>query len=130
MTIELKVKTKHLSEEAKIIKFEERKQLKAAVKHLNYLAKTGTEPTSLDIYKAYSMYHNLQSHRTNDVRNEVRATFLARAFLDGKPYKTVEHNCKDLIKLNSKIMPRAIKIIKKYSKKPIEYQDVQKWFKE
>lgn len=130
MSIELKVKTKHLGEEAKIIRFEERKQINVAVKQLNYIAKTGKEPTLLDMYEAYCIYFRLHSHRTNEVRNEVRSTFLARAYLAGQPYKIVEQNCKDTLKLKTKIIPRTIKMIKKYSKNPVETTDIQQWFNE
>ena len=95
MSVELKVKSKHLSEEARIIRFEERKQLKqyrwAEAKH----HATGNN----DMYprwhdKAFNAYHSLNHHRKWDVRNENRATFLARAYIAGVPYTSVEQKRK------------------------------------
>jgi hypothetical protein len=79
MSVELKVKSKHLSEEARIIRFEERKQLKQFewAKRKHYATGSNdTYPYWNDI--AWRNYYNLNSHRRKDVRNENRATFLPR----------------------------------------------------
>ena len=108
MSLELKIKSKHLGEEAKIIRFEERKLLKRA-KYL--IARDGDRrfyrddetgkwvTTELD--KVFHPHWKLLSHRTEDVRNENRATFLARAVLKGQKFTDVERSTKDLGKLSS-----------------------------
>ena len=119
MSIELKVKNKHLAEEAKIIRFEERKQLNAAryatKKHLN------------DPGRFYKTYHSLSLHRKWDVRNENRATSIARAYLAGKSYKSVEQTCKDIGKRDYYIVPRALTMINKYGETKISEGDLLIW---
>ena len=83
MCIELKIKAKHLALEPKIIKHEERK-LKGQIKYTK-----GTDANL--IYKL----NDLVNHRKWNVRNESRATELARAYLAGKPYSYVEKKRKD-----------------------------------
>jgi len=68
--VKLKVKTLSLAEEAKIIK-----RLEKGCED-----KYGTNPIYL--------------HRIQEVRREARATHLARAFLSGKAYSTVESSRK------------------------------------
>jgi hypothetical protein len=115
MSVELKIKSKHLGEEARIIRFEERKQLKQYQWALNKWHATGNN----DMYprwndKAFNTYCSLNQHRRWDVRNENRATFLARAYLAGKDYKTVEHKCNDLVVLRCYIFPRLCEMVNKY----------------
>ena len=86
MSIELKIKSKHLGLEAKVIKFEEAK-LK---QQLRWMRKRQESLEKLE-WKLQS----ITSHRKHEVRNENRATFLARAYIAGVPYKTVEHKVKD-----------------------------------
>ena len=105
MSIELKIKSKHLSVEAQIIRFEE-----------NKLRKTDQET-----------FFSLRNHRRWDVRNENRATFLARAFLSGRPYKTIEQNVQDKVKFNAYIAPRALTMINKYGSEKITKEDFQNW---
>lgn len=116
MSIELKIKNKHLSEEAKIIRFEERKLLKRARVSKNE--------------KTYRNLNSLTQHRKWDVRNENRATSLARAFISGKSYSLVECFCKDIFKRNVYIAPRVISMIRKYHNKDFEAKELYKWFKE
>ena len=78
MCIELKIKAKHLALEPQIIKHEEQK-LKGQIKYTK-----GTDANL--IYKL----NDLVNHRKWNVRNESRATELARAYLAGKPYSYVE----------------------------------------
>jgi hypothetical protein len=105
MSIELKIKSKHLTEEAKIIRFEERKQ------------KAKNKPA----------FWSLRQHRTWDVRNENRATFLARAFLDGRAYKSVEVKIHSSNKLVVVIVPRVLAMVNKYGDKQITREDIFKW---
>jgi hypothetical protein len=117
MSVELKVKSKHLSEEARIIRFEERKQLKQYQWAQDQYRATGNN----DMYprwddKAFNAYHSLKHHRQWDVRNENRATFLARAFIAGVPYETVEQKRKPENEsyFQILILPRVWTMVAKY----------------
>ncbi len=119
MSVELKVKSKHLSEEARIIRFEERKQLKQYQWGLKQWHAAGNN----DMYprwddKAFGDYYSLKHHRTWDVRNENRATFLARAFIAGVPYETVEQkrNPDNERTFNLMVLPRVCAMVAKYGK--------------
>ena len=106
MCIELKIKAKHLALEPAIIKREEAK-LKRRIKHHR----------SDDQTSAISLGWKLDSlvrHRKMDVRNESRATHLARTFLAGKPYARAElkRNDDDFFKLY--IVPRVVAMVTKY----------------
>jgi hypothetical protein len=117
MSVELKVKSKHLSEEARIIRFEERKQLKQYQWAQDQYRATGKN----DMYprwddKAFNTYCSLNHHRKWDVRNENRATFLARAFIAGVPYETVEQKRKPDNEgtFNLTVLPRVCAMVAKY----------------
>jgi hypothetical protein len=119
MSVELKIKSKHLSEEARIIRFEERKQLKQYQWALNKWHAAGNN----DMYprwddKAFNDYYSLKHHRTWDVRNENRATFLARAYIAGVPYTSVEQKRKPEKESDFQIviLPRVWAMIAKYGK--------------
>jgi hypothetical protein len=119
MSVELKVKSKHLSEEARIIKFEERKQLKQYRWAEAQYRATGNN----DMYprwndKAFGDYYSLKHHRTWDVRNENRATFLARAYIAGVPYASIEQKRKPEKESDFQIiiLPRVWAMIAKYGK--------------
>jgi len=71
---------------------------------------------------------SLHRHRTWDVRNEQRATFLARAFLQGKPYKTIESKC-DRFKRLYFIEDRVLTMVNKYGKTKITKEQLIEWFK-
>ena len=118
MSIELKIKSKHLGLEAKVIKFEEAK-LKKQVrwfcdKHM---------PADHVITKLNS----ITDHRKWNVRNENRATFLARAFIAGVPYKTVEHKVHDKAKLYCYILPRVVAMVNRYHNRNITDSAIQEW---
>jgi hypothetical protein len=108
MSIELKIKSKHLGLEAKVIKHEERK-LK---KQIRWMSSRQALPPNF-VYK----YQSIHNHRVWDVRNENRATFLARAYLAGKPYRSVEHKRKDESVFNDWILPRVFEMVNKYGPK-------------
>lgn len=118
MSIELKIKSKHLGLEAKVIKFEEAK-LK---KQLRWHSKVQSPNTKLE-WKLNS----ITNHRKWDVRNENRATFLARAFIAGVPYKTVEHKVKDHAKLTVYILPRVLAMVNRYHNRNITMDAIQEW---
>ena len=117
MSVELKVKSKHLSEEARIIRFEERKQLKQyrwAQKQYHATGNNDMYPRWHD--KAFNTYCSLMHHRIWDVRNENRATFLARAYIAGVPYATVEQKRKpeNEMLFQVQILPRVWTMVVKY----------------
>jgi hypothetical protein len=120
MSVELKIKSKHLSEEAKIIRFEERKLFKQYQWSLNNYRVAGNN----DMYprwddKAFMSYSSLNHHRKWDVRNENRATFLARAYIAGVPYKSVEHKRKadNEYRFQTFVLPRVFAMVVKYGKR-------------
>jgi len=120
MSIELKIKSKHLSEEARIIRFEEHKLLK----NVQYRRRKHQEAGNNEEYKYYDdkdhwKYASLNKHRKWDVRNENRATFLARAYIAGVPYNTVEQkrNPENEHDFNTFILPRVFAMVVKYGKR-------------
>lgn len=107
MSIELKIKSKHLSEEARIIRFEERKLKRQA----QYLQKNQSHDATHEVVKKfYSLHH----HRKWDVRNENRATYLARAYISGVPYETVEQKRHDDDMFKVYIFPRVCAMVANY----------------
>lgn len=117
MSVELKIKSKHLSEEAKIIRFEERKLLKG----IDYRRRKHNEAGHNTEYKVWDDknwrdYHSLSAHRKKDVRNENRATYLARAYIAGVPYKIVEQKRKldNEHTFEKIILPRVFAMVVKY----------------
>lgn len=118
MSIELKIKSKHLSLEAGVIRFEENKLKKQAKWLRDNQKNAGAVESTLN---------SLNSHRKWDVRNENRATFLARAYIGGKSYKTVEATVKDTAVLTYYIVPRILSMVQKYHSRSISQQDILNW---
>jgi hypothetical protein len=110
MSIKLKIKSKHLALEAGVIRFEEQK-LKRQIEW----AKHRPEYTNLCVD-----WNSLNSHRRFDVRNEARATYLARGYIEGKKYQTIENNLKDLGTFNTYILPRVVSMVIRYKLGKIE----------
>jgi hypothetical protein len=128
MSIELKVKSKHLSEEARIIRFEERKLFKQYHWGLrNYRAAGNNDMYPRWEDKAFMSYASLNRHRKWDVRNENRATFLARAFIAGVPYSSVEQKRKPENErtFNFYVLPRVIAMVVKYGRHTCEKGDYE-----
>lgn len=113
----LKVKAKSLAEEAKIIRKEE-----IRIKNMKYFDEATQSERNFTMWK-------LHVHRANDVRNESRATHLARTFLRGKGYSTVENlgRLKDSYTFLYIVIPRVLKIINKYGDKTTEHE-LKKWY--
>lgn len=130
MSVELKIKSKHLSEEARIIRFEERKFLKGFRWEINQHKATGHNE-ALKPYASsnYRKYESLNHHRRWDVRNENRATYLARAYLDGVEYKAVEQKRKEENEYTflAFIVPRVVAMVNKYGKEQVTKDDILKW---
>ena len=107
MSIELKIKSKSLAAEARIIRQEEIKVRDEARNRALH-----QKPNSKLMRQRQSLY----DHRIDVVRFEARATFLARAFLSGKPRSVVEANPAT----DARVRNRAMKIAKKYGEKVTE----------
>ena len=115
----LKIKNKHLSEEAKIIRHEERKLHATARRRWDkYVTAGNCNQMTYNQACWWDGYNNLRTHRIEDVRNEQRATFLARAFLQGKAYKDVEPYRRTTDDANwvfwGKVFPRVATMVYKY----------------
>lgn len=108
-SIELKVKSKSLAEEAKIIKKEEHKAVTSAVWERDHLG--NQEQTFWDKFK------NLAHHRIYKVGIEARATFLARAYISGKKYEEVENAGRKVDKakhFEDIILPKIVYMVNRY----------------
>ena len=105
MSVELKIKAKHLALEPTIIRKEEQKILKQI-----------RSSKCNDTAEAFRKFESLHNHRVWNVRNEARATHLARAFIEGKPYRSVENKVNDPSVLRCYILPRVIAMVAKYGK--------------
>lgn len=106
MTIELKIKQKHLALEPNIIRHEERK-LKKRMR--NHRSEDGT--SSIDLERKLQ---SLTNHRCWNVRNEARATHLARTFIEGKPYTYAERKRNDDGLFQLYIIPRILAMVQRY----------------
>lgn len=120
MSVLLKIKSKHLALEAGVIRFEENK-LK---KQIRYLRDKGMPHIRVE-----GSLNNICAHRRWDVRNENRATFLARAYIAGKSYKQLEHKVKDYNLLVDYIVPRVTSMVKKYHSYKTTDADILNWIK-
>jgi hypothetical protein len=128
MSLELKIKSKHLSEEARIIRFEEQKLAKQVRWYINQHKSTGSnEPAKLTDFKPHWQRLDLHEHRVKDVRRENRATFLARAYISGSTYNCVEAKRKPEREYEFRqfIVPRIVNMVAKYGadKVPIKIYD-------
>lgn len=122
MSVELKIKVKHLALEPAIIRKEERK-IKKRIEHYKqyhqlsqHVGMWSTYKSHPDLYKLYDKYGSLMSHRRWDVRNESRATHLARAYIKGVPYKVVETKTKESIP--GDVLVSLIRMVMKYGNTP------------
>lgn len=119
MSIKLKIKSKHLAVESKIIAFEQKKLQNTIL----YFTRTGGDST-----KTQYLYNDLRHHKKEVVGREARATLLARAYIDGKPYNVVENKCKNKDYRQHYILPRVIEMVKKYHNYKITREDITNWF--
>lgn len=119
MSVELKIKSKHLALEPAIIKFEEEK-LKRQIKW----AREHDEDTN----KLEEKLQSLINHRRYDIALEARATFIARAYIAGKSYRSCEpkSNINDFT-LRSRVIPRVLAMVKKYHSWKITEPDLIEW---
>ena len=124
MSIELKIKSKHLALEPAIIRREEKKILKQARAGRCNDSTDGSSTAAL-----LRKYESLHNHRKWNVRNEARATELARAYLTNKPYKSVELKRKDETKFIVYIVPRIVSMVNKYGTTPVDDKIIRSWSK-
>lgn len=122
MCTELKIKAKHLALEPGIIRKEEnklRKQMKYNRGEPGYFALENKRDS-------------LCNHRRWNVRNESRATGLARAYLAGKAYITVEKKRNEDVMFQMYIVPRIVAMVTKYGKgdqRRIDRTHIKEWSK-
>lgn len=125
MSIELKIKSKHLSLESQVIRFEEEK--------LKKQLRSKKVPADQVMPLEWKL-HSLTNHRKLDVRNENRATFLARAYLEGKPYSSAElkrRPDREFI-FKQSIIPRVVAMVTKYGnreQRKIDKSVIEEWSK-
>lgn len=108
MSYELKIKAKSLGAESRMIRQEEmklKKRVRWSSLHQNHDEARALEKTRKSLYE----------HRTWDVRRESRATNLARAFIKGKPYRTVESKTNTGAYEMAYILGRVEKLVRKYA---------------
>lgn len=122
-SVELKIKSKHLAIEPKIIKFEESKIKEKA---------EFQRSRQRDISKFLSTLESLRTHRRFDVSIEARATYLARGYLRGMHVRSIENKrSKDKeYTFHKYIVPRVTKMINKYgytSGIVVDINDVTDW---
>lgn len=132
MSVQLKIKQKHLALEPSIIKFEEQKILKQ-IKHIRDNSSYFTDSEKKILFLELK-FNVLASHRRWDVRNESRATHLARAYIAGKEYKTVEAKRKEHNEYNFtiNIIPRIVKMVIKYgdyNQRKVTKEQIIEWCK-
>lgn len=121
MSIELKIKAKHLALEPSIIRKEEKKLLKRIRSN-----------KCNDTAEVFRKYESLYAHRKWNVRNEARATELARAYIAGKEYKRVEQKRKpeNEYKFRNYIVPRIAAMAMKYgTSSKVTDQEIIDWSK-
>ena len=107
MSVELKIKSKHLALEPAIIRTEENK-LKRKIRWAKLHQKSEEE------INATCSLNSFCSHRRFEVRNEARATYLARAYIEGREYESVEKSRKEETVYHVYIVPRIVSMVIKY----------------
>ena len=124
MSLELKIKSKHLAVESKIIRHEELKLKKQAKWQRE---RQGHEAD----YDTQFLLNKLANHRRYDVRNEARATLLARSYLAGKEYSQVELSRKEEKEMDFEVVvfPRILAMINKYGNNKVTKEQLQEWLK-
>lgn len=126
MSIQLKVKAKSLAVEAQIIRKEERKLIKSARWTMRF---KGLHDANI----IRDQYESVHLHRVREVRQESRATHLARAYLVSMPYSKVESGRKETreYKFMTHTLSRTLKLIKRYGNYETyhhtTYDDLLKW---
>lgn len=121
MSVELKIKAKHLALEPAIIRKEENK-LREQLAYNKQLYQVYYVEDHSVTSEIYNKWYSLQHHRKTVVRNAARATHLARAYIAGMPYSKVEKKC-DASVLRAYILPEVFRMVAKYGDKKL----VKRW---
>jgi hypothetical protein len=108
MSIELKIKAKSLAEEALIIRKEERKLYNQIDWH------RGNGTVIDHNLPELQTFRSIKLHRKWNVRNEQRATQIARAYLEGRPYRSVEPSVRDRFFFDRYIFDRVLSMVGRY----------------
>ena len=120
MSVELKIKSKHLALEPAIIRKEEQK-IRKQIDWLKQKHQIQDANMFDDMFYPYhKKWYSLHHHRKTVVRYEARATHLARAYLAGMPYEKVEKKTRVDDTLYSNILPRVYSMVAKYQDKPLQ----------
>lgn len=132
MSYQLKIKSKHLSEESRIIRAEEFKAARIAKK----LRKKQSELNGVNhehpgVNNNFRKVHDLAHHRSTVVRYEARATYLARAYLRGHTYEHVEKEGRkvegDTI-FRKIILPKVHYMVNRYGNGPwVSMSQIEVW---
>lgn len=121
MSVELRVKEKSLAAEAKIIRQEEIKAKKSATwcrKH----------QMSGEAERFNKTRESLHEHRIEVVRFECRATNLARAYIKGTPYRSIERSTKTGDYQMGRLKGRMHKLVCKYHNRQEPIEKINDWF--
>ena len=148
MSVELKIKAKHLALEPAIIRQEEQKIKRQLAWHLDQVDgekvvqwrwHNSEDPIKVSALKLRSKLNSLIYHRMdrshNGLRTEARATALARAFIDGTKYSKVEQSRKPENEwaFRNIVVPRIAKMVMKYGNNRLSEEKilslVQAWIK-
>ena len=127
MSVELRIKLQHIGMEPSIIKKHE-KRIKRKLEYLKN-SQSNSDPSGFEKTR-----RKLIHHRRWDVRNEIRATGLALAFIRGTDYNVLEQKVKEFYKRKYYIIPKVVRMIKKYhpdkdftDNEKAVYEAVNKW---
>ena len=125
MSIELKIKAKHLALEPAIIRREKQKLKKqfAWFKQKHQITENDFTQIFLnhrELYNIHSKRYSLEHHRKTVVRNASRSTHLARAYIAGMSYDRVEKKREDELLFKHVILPEVFRMVAKYSAKPLQ----------
>lgn len=105
-TAELKAHSNALSDESRHLRREARK-----VKKKWESARVRDLDTQ---YQYMELFQNLSNKRKTDIKNKSRAIYLARAYLDGKSYKSVESKRSDDVLFYHYILPYTTDIVNEF----------------
>lgn len=108
----LKIKAKELAEEAKFVRREEHAAYKSFVHSRNSQIFDRAN-------RALIGFQNLQNHRKTVIREEARATHLARMFIAGVPYSLVESNTAPLPEY---LLEKVVRMVHLYRENPMGFR--------
>lgn len=116
MSIKLKIKANTLAAEARIIRKNEKRLRKFNQLHM---------AQKRNYHWADSARESLYRHRIDVVRPEARATHLARAYLKGSAYRSVEQSTRQPVA--DALIDKINAMVRKYGPGDCGPEDIQKW---